>query len=152
MAGPSPAWADVAGGFQPDGSLRDVYVLNADVTLWERAVAYVVGRYADVRFSKPFPGPGQVATLFGTGPDSELTSMSVDVGGAGLACHFFTPDEIELDLDPRQVTGDAALAAVVEFMNGLAAAVGKDVILTHENVRDAVILRCRPAAAAAERR
>lgn len=142
-----PSWDLVAEDFRPDGALRDIYVLDTDISLWGRALAYVASRYEHVRFSGAWSGPDlprDAATLFPTDPDAELTSMFIDVSGVQLTCHFFTTDEIELDLDPADVTDPGRLDAVIEFMQGLSDAVGKDVLLTYENMQNAVILRCRP--------
>ena len=50
-----------------------------------------------------------------------------------MHCHFFTTDEIELDLDPREVTSQGQLDAVLDFISNLGAALQRDVVLTEEN-------------------
>ena len=50
-----------------------------------------------------------------------------------IACHFFTPDEIELDLDPAEVSSQGAMDSVLRFMGCLGSCLGRDVTLTEEN-------------------
>jgi hypothetical protein len=67
------------------------------------------------------------------------------VGGVTLNCHFFYEGEIELDVDPREVTDDARADAILTFMAELGQAMKKEVLMTAENVSDAVIFRYDPA-------
>jgi hypothetical protein len=62
-----------------------------------------------------------------------------------INCHFFVPDEIELDIDPREVTGPEELAAVLQFVEQLARATGKDAVLTPESSPEIVLLHYRQA-------
>lgn len=63
-----------------------------------------------------------------------------------MNCHFFAVEQIEFDLDPAEVSDPSRLEGLFAFMKGLASAVGKDVLLTPENVPSIVIFRCRPGA------
>jgi len=47
-----------------------------------------------------------------------------------LNCHFFQNDDIELDLDPREVTGQAQLDALLEFMRDIGRTTSASVVLT----------------------
>ena len=66
------------------------------------------------------------------------------VGDAQVNCHFFVEDEIEFDLDPREVTGPNQVEAIVGFMTLLGDVTGKAVTLTMENTPEAVIFRRLP--------
>ena len=68
-------------------------------------------------------------------------NLIIDVGGVGVCCHFFIEDEIELDIDPREVTSQAALDNVMNFMGSLGAYLARDVILTEENSPEYVWFR-----------
>ena len=50
-------------------------------------------------------------------------------------------DEIELDIDPREVTSPTAVDRVLEFMERLGAHLARDVILTEENSPEHVWFR-----------
>jgi hypothetical protein len=62
-----------------------------------------------------------------------------------VACHFFAPDEIEFDIQPREVNGPERLSAVAAFLRELASATRMPALLTMENMQTAVILRAHPA-------
>jgi hypothetical protein len=53
------------------------------------------------------------------------------------SCHFFDPSEIEFDLDPREVHGQAEIDGLLGVMQVLAAATGKLALMTPENMHDA---------------
>jgi hypothetical protein len=63
---------------------------------------------------------------------------------------FFTVEEIEFDIDPREVKGQQELNALFGFMRCLAQATDKEVVLTAENMREIVIFRASPGNAAIE--
>ncbi|MGS5088007.1 hypothetical protein ACVC7V_16100 [Hydrogenophaga sp. A37] len=59
--------------------------------------------------------------------------LRIDLGGATANCHFFMASEIELDVDPREVQNADAHDAVLSFVEGMARAIGRPVLLTPEN-------------------
>jgi len=58
-------------------------------------------------------------------------------------CHFFTREEIELDIEPSEVDSEARCLSLLAFIKGIAERVGKDVIMTPENMQETVLLRYR---------
>jgi hypothetical protein len=124
-----------------DGSLRDLYVKNVSfadwLTLLKVAKTYPVSIHpADLDlFGRPTED-----SLF-----TDLTKLlAIDAGGVTICCHFFTPEEIELDIDPREVKGNEQVAAVFSFMHRLADALVKPVLLTPENAEDHPLLVVLP--------
>jgi hypothetical protein len=63
-----------------------------------------------------------------------------------LNCHFFTADEIELDVDPRAINGAVEAGALHDFVQWLADSVGQRAIVTFENSMEHLIFACDPAA------
>jgi len=61
-----------------------------------------------------------------------------------IHCHFFVPDEIELDIDPREVVGPQEHSAVLDFLERLSGTTRKSVRLT-ENSPESVLLNYEPA-------
>jgi hypothetical protein len=55
-------------------------------------------------------------------------------------CYFFTPEEIEFSLDPRQICGEHELGQLLAFITQIGLAVNKSVLLTLENCRENPIL------------
>jgi hypothetical protein len=137
-------WHRIAPDFEPDGSLRDIYILRTDLADWQH-VLDALGKWT--------PAPtlilgGQSASLpvraekMFSGDERPL--LSILVGGATLNCHFFTDDEIEFDVNPAEVTGPSQAEALTAFMTVLGEATNKPVVLTMENSREGVIFRYSP--------
>ena len=139
------SWAEAAEDFTPDGSLRDVYVLGTDRGDWER-----VYRFLRERFPHSFeldnekvPPPETAEELLRL-RSTVAPLLRLDVSGMQVNCHFFCEEEIELDLNPREVTDEARFGAVIGLLENLGRLVGKRVILTYENAQDAVVLEYDP--------
>ncbi|MGH7170834.1 MAG: hypothetical protein ACRELF_10185 [Gemmataceae bacterium] len=145
-------WSTVRDEFAFDGSWRDIYVLGTDMAAWQRmldglrSAGYDLAYFRDlqpselpVNATEAFPLPGECDRL-----------LSVRFAGVLSNCHFFTPGEIEFDIDPREVKGQEELDAVFGFMRRLAETVGKEAILTAENCPHIVIFRVRPGQLAIE--
>jgi len=81
--------------------------------------------------------------------EQEAVLLALRVGGGALHCHF-CEEEIEFDLEPREVTEPAHVDAFAEFMALLGRATGKPVLLTATNAPDAVMFRYSPASDAVE--
>lgn len=126
-------WKECKKAFYVDGSLRDIYVQNTTATDWGKFLDLVSSlKTASFRDGEPDNLPTQVAEIFeGTGEASLL--LQIDLGKVKLNCHFFTIDEIELDVDPKEVTSQQELDAVIDVLVDVGKSLNKDVILTDEN-------------------
>jgi hypothetical protein len=147
------AWDAVREEFAfDDGSWRDIYVLGTDMATWQRmldglrAAGYDMAYFRDLQ---PTELPAEAKQAFPP-PDECNRLLSVRFAGVLANCHFFTPEEIEFDIDPREVKGQEQLDALLGFMHCLAEAAAKEAILTAENCPEIVILRVRPGQSAVE--
>jgi hypothetical protein len=70
--------------------------------------------------------------------------MTIDLSDIRVNCHFFTPEEIELDIDPSEVVRDDQADRVMGFISDLGRVLQKRVILTWENMRNAVVFEYLP--------
>jgi hypothetical protein len=114
-------WNAVAEDFAPDGSLRDVYVLEANAEDWELVLKALGASSASVRYSVDGveqPGPPSAQAAFAIHSVAS-PSLRVAVGGIEFACHFFTTDEIEFDFLPSEVNGPDRLESLLEFVRSL---------------------------------
>ena len=139
------AWTNVKSDFEWDGSLRDIYVRSATLEDW-RAVYRVLKKSPDVELR--FDGassalPDDIGDVFAMRAKKSPT-LSVKVGSATAVFHFFTEEEIECDIDPREVRSQADFDAVLAFLKRIGDSVGKPVLLTPENSPEAEILRYDP--------
>ena len=138
-------WETVRDEFAFDGSWRDIYVLNTDMSLWQRMLDRLRADGYELAYSRDgdlVQLPTRAETIFGDNQCARL--LAVRFGGVQANCHFFTSDEIEFDIDPREVTSQPQLDALLQFLRDLAMSVGRQVILCPENTPDFVILHMSP--------
>lgn len=94
--------------FEWDGSLRDLYILNADTEVWQKVIEFIrTGEYA-YRFEmdgEELPLPADINSLFEVRAEVGA-QLSVDVHGITINCYFFAEDEVEFDIDPREIDGE----------------------------------------------
>jgi hypothetical protein len=141
------AWTQVKQDFDWDGSWRDIYVRPATIEDW-RAVCEILKRCPGFDFridGEPASFPGDVADVFEM-RSKKNPSLSAKLGTVTAVFHFFTDEEIECEIDPREITSQVQLDAVLEFLKKVGDAVGKSVILTHENCPKFEIVRYDPSA------
>jgi hypothetical protein len=133
--------------FEPDGSLRDIYVENATVEDWKLVVARILdGNYAARlrRGSAEAPLPADFESLFeGALEGNDRYFMSFTLGDIVLDCHFFTSSEIEFSFAPNDVT-EASMHGLLAFLIEVGEAIRKPVIMTPENCPQAPIFSYDP--------
>ena len=147
-------WNAVSDDFAFDGSWRDIYVFRTDIADWQRTLdaiqanGYTLTYFRD---NQPTELPANASRAFPQPGDCDRR-LSVSFAGVQVNCHFFTVDEIEFDIDPREVKGQKELDALFRFMRCVAGAVGKETVLTAENCPEVVIFRVFPGRTAIEYR
>jgi hypothetical protein len=140
-------WTEIAAELTWDGAWRDIYVVGTTLRDWQRVLDSLhANNPKTVAFNvdgeeTSFPPSAEV--IFERRQEA-ATLLQVTVGNMHLNCHFFCQDEIEFDLDPRELQGEEDLDALAGFMSILANETGKPAILTHENTQKAVILTVPP--------
>jgi len=126
-----PAFGEVTGMWERDGSLRDIYILQTNVEDWRAFLAFAANyscTYSRDGVVGPMPTP---ETIFSERQNVQL--LSIALGACTANSHFFVESEIELDLDPREIKGSDAHDEALSFIEGLARALGKPALLTPEN-------------------
>ena len=138
-------WEDCREAFKEDGSLRDIYVKGASVADWERLFRFLVdGEFnlSYTRDAKPANLPSHAAQILQDRSSSH--NLMISIGNLTPNCHFFTEEEIELDIDPHEVHSQLELDLILSFMRNLGTLLSKEVILTEENSGDFVWFRYVP--------
>jgi len=143
-------WTEIASEFEWDGTLRDIYVVDTTLDDWQRILDALIEHkpnalafYLEKEEAASIPS---AKVIFELSLESS-TLLQVTLGNVHLNCHFFCEEQVEFDLDPSELRGEEDLQGVVGFMRILANETGKPVILTHENMQDAVILTIQPPGA-----
>lgn len=132
-------WEQLKGAFEIDGSWRDIYALETDLATWERVLAWIRGLEAAgvARLvTEPDPLPATVARIMESRATTGEGMAFIHIGDLQINCHFFGEEEVEFDIDPREVRRPKDARTVLDFMSGLAAVAERTVHLTEENASD----------------
>ncbi len=131
---------------EPDGTFREVYVLDTGLEDWDRVLAYLVQSYTTVEFWGDERTPSDIPRAKTIFAFRQQTSplLRVTLSGVVFQCHFFTTDEIEFDFVPREIDTPQRLQALLEFVEGLGRTTGKTVVVTPENRPEWVFLQYDP--------
>lgn len=70
--------------------------------------------------------------------------MDIRMGNILISCRFFDEEEIDFNIEPREIDSDDKVDSIVEFMKQLGNLLGKDIILTPEDSPGAVLLHWSP--------
>lgn len=138
-----PAYDEVSGLWEIEGSLRDVYVLQTDPSDWEKLMEFGASFSLTYTFDGTKCALPNVDSVFSNRDGSHL--LRVNLGSATANCHFFGMSEIELDLDPREIQNPKTHDEVLSFIEGLAGAIRKPVLITPENGQRIPYLSFEPA-------
>ena len=128
-------WDQCRRGFEWDGSLRDIYVLNASIADWDTFIQTLPGMSYRTEFlidDEAAILPAVAMALFDRRAD-HAPLLRLFAGSVMLHCHFFSDQELEFDLDPREVQGALEFQGVLDFMRNVGGVLDKPVILTPEN-------------------
>lgn len=139
-------WELVSADFEPDGALRDICIRNTTIADWQAVIDVLTTHVPALEYrmaGEAVDPPADISKLFRRQPDDLGFDLYVPMGMATLNCHFFTEDEVEFDLDPREMKPEF-LATLVDFLRLLGEATTKPVLLTMENMPEAVIMRFEP--------
>ncbi|WP_426192980.1 hypothetical protein [Massilia sp. DWR3-1-1] len=138
-----PNFHDVAGLWDCDGSLRDIYVQNTEAVHWDRfdrLLSQYEFTYTFDGMPLPFPGSrGALANREG----SHLLSIPLD--GTVINCHFFIAQQLELDISAKDVAGPLEHERILAFVENLAEALELPADITPENWEESPFLTYSPA-------
>jgi hypothetical protein len=137
-------WETCRWFFEPDGSLRDIYVRGGGLRSWD--VLLKIACDVDAKLSVSgdvHPIPSSSKDFFGTENDA-TTLLSLRWEGIQLNAHFFAQDDVELDLNPEEISSDARFCSLVSFLSRLATTTGCPVTLTPENCPEQPLIEVDP--------
>ncbi len=123
--------------FKWDGALLDVYIDNTTPKDWQTLIDFV--RKSDLKWKftitdKSTALPESVEAIFQRRDDAP-TCLSITVDSIELRSYFFSPDDIDFDLDPRQVNNVESVQRLFQLLRRLSDVLGRDVVLTPEGGR-----------------
>jgi hypothetical protein len=137
-----PSKSELEGLWEVDGSLRDLYVFDTSEEVWQRFLEFATEYPITYRYGGEQKALPQAGEIFGDRENGHL--LAIQVGAVTANCHFFVESEIELDLDPKEITDEARHNQVLDFVENLARSIGKTVHLTPENSEETPFLSYEP--------
>lgn len=140
-------WEAIAADFEPDGSFRDVYVIDTTVEDWQRLVTFIRQWgwwHAYEEDGHATRLPSDVREIFGRRSRVSVLLRLRPFRLLNINCHFFGEDEIEFDLDPREVSGQEGLDELCAFVRTVGRALERRVIVTLENSQEVELMAYEP--------
>lgn len=141
------AWDEYQKEFEPDGAPREIYVKNVDLNHWQSFIDFLRRTAASLNYSvegTPAELPTSIAEVI---LDQEHSHrLAIHLNGVTVNCHFFTPEKIKLDFDPREIDSEAKAKVIFRFMSTVGRTLNRQVILTLENAETQPIFRYEPGA------
>ncbi len=123
---------EVAGLWERDGSLRDIYLQDTEAVHWNRfdqLLSQYECSYTFDGVAAPFPG-SHIA--LGNREGSHLLSIMLG-SPVEICCHFFIAEQLELDISPKEITSPMEHEEVLSFVENLAEALESSADITPEN-------------------
>jgi hypothetical protein len=130
-----------------DGSWLDIYVLDTTQKDWKKWVDIVNEQYS-VSFYNGQTEKTETKIDFQavlnkwSGKTDLINGATIKLDGVDINCHFFSDQEIENDIDPRQVKTIDDHNKLMDYLGTVSAALNKRVILTQENLQEFVLIEC----------
>ena len=126
--------------FEPDGSLLDIYVRDANLNDWLTLIDFLNDNYklkfvptstqqTENKIDKDYI---RKMLLDNTG-ELERRTVSIYTNDLVLNCHFFLQDQIEFDANPKEFKGQENFKTIIVFMKSISKLLNKEIILTGEN-------------------
>jgi hypothetical protein len=133
--------------FEDEGLLRDIYVLNTNITDWKKWVDIVNENYSVEFYNGQTKATENkinflVVQDYMTGKTDLLNLATINLNGIDINCHFFTDQEIENNVDPIQIKTIEDHNRLLDYLQTVSTVLNKRIILTPENSRNYVLIEC----------
>ena len=136
-------WESVRQEFTVDGSLRDIYIQDIDIPVWNNFILMISTSKYRFEFwhgslKRNLPSKFcKIKELQQVDPTSLHLFIENNIQ---LNCHFFFEHEIELDISAYDIQSLQDYEILINFLIWISDTLGKNVILTQENTSNEVIL------------
>jgi hypothetical protein len=137
-------WDQCRDYFAADGSLRDIYTRGGRLDSWRALLRILAPTSPSFEVdSESRAVPATVEEAFEASRESAVV-LRTTWGGVLLCCHFFDPEQVEVDLAPQDVHSEERFSAVLDFMLTLARESGRNVVITPENQHEEPLIEVTP--------
>lgn len=135
--------------FEDDGTWRDIYVLDTTTRDWEKWVDLINEKYR-VEFWDAKTDTKRdkidftiVREYWDSNGDREVISATIKVDSINIKCHFVDNSEIENYIDPIEIKSQEDHDKLVGYLTDISVSLDKEVIVTPENEKRAVLMRVK---------
>ena len=127
-------WNDIQWIFEPDGSLRDIYVQDISIREWEKLIDHLNANF-NLRYSDTDQIDKEYALEYLRDKSGEMESktLTIHLGQIQVNCFFFLSEQIEFDIDPKEVNSINDFEQIESFMTSISDILQEQVTLTEEN-------------------
>lgn len=129
-------WNDIKWIFEPDGVLRDIYIQDITLLHWEKLIDFLNFNY-DLKFgendSNQIDKEYVINYLNDETGEMESKTLRINLNGINIHCYFFLPDQIEFDIDPKEINTINDFESIEKFMISISKTLNNQVTLTGEN-------------------
>ena len=133
-------WDEIKWIFEPDGSLIDIYVQNVKIEDWIILINYLnanhivkYGPLGENKETNKIDLDYLIHLLNDKTGELELKIVSIIIDDIIINLHFFSIDEIEFDIDPKEIYSFDNYNKILDFMNKVSELLNKPLILSGEN-------------------
>ncbi|WP_428390000.1 hypothetical protein [Mucisphaera sp.] len=125
--------------FEPDGALRDIYAFETDLALWQKTVNdLLVSNWPTELLHDGKPATTSQA-VHSIKTDTVSSLLRLDVASLKIISHFFCDDEIDFDVDDRELNR-GNLIHLCHFTAFLGKSIHRNIYLTHQlNPKDGIL-------------
>lgn len=135
-------WDEIKWIFEPDGALRDIYVQKVEIEDWKILINYLnanhIVKYGLLGENKEINKIDLEYLIYYLNDETgelEVKIVSIIIDDIIINLHFFSIDEIEFDIDPKEIYSFDNYKKILDFMNKVSEILNKPLILTGENQR-----------------
>lgn len=125
-------WAQVQSAFEPDGALRDIIVADTNLADWERVLAALPEWGYATEWRDDGPAGALPKSAAATFDRAHSGPLRIQVGCLRVHLWFFGVDEMEFDIDPAEVRGEAEFVALRAFLERLVTRLQRGVVVRWE--------------------
>lgn len=124
-----------------DGSLRDIYVLDISRSDWLKWIDFVNENF-EVKFTYcdiagDLKSSDQIISKYifdyWDNVSEFVVAATIMIGEIILKCYFFTEEEIENDITPKEIESLDDHNQIIDYLKSVSKILNKEVILTTEN-------------------
>lgn len=133
-------WNDIKWFFEPDGSLRDLYVQETSIKDWEKIIDLLNEKYQvkywtgkSNEYVSKIDKEYCIAYFMNETGEMECRHILIQLGRVEMRFYFFLVEQIEFDIDPREINSINDFEQIENFMIDVSRILGKQITLTEES-------------------